>query len=114
MTDTVGLPLDADYRDIVKGWNKFLKSKKTKIKKNKLKKQNKRNNVITNHQHSFTPTISRGENNTDEVRVEIQELYNNKLTEGGANFRVNVTSFNTSLLCPVYDYFNGTYLVLWA
>ena len=111
MTDIVELSLDTDYRDIAKGWNMFLKSKKPKSKKNKPKKQEKRNNVITDNQYSFTPTISRAENNTDEVRIEIQELYNNKLTQGGANFRVNVTSFNTSLICPVHDYFNGTYFV---
>ena len=111
LTGTIGLPLESDYRDIMKEWNTFLKSKKPKSKTIKSRKQKNNNNVVTNHQHSFTPTISRTENNTDEVRVVIQELYNNKSTQGGANFRVNVTSYSTSLVCPVHDYLNDTYIV---
>ena len=111
MTGTIGLPLESDYRDIMKEWNTFLKSKKLTSKTIKSRKQKNNNNVVTNHQHSFTPTISRTENNTDKVTVVIQELYNNKSTQGGANFRVNVTSYSTSLVCPVHDYLNGTYMV---
>ena len=110
MTNTVGLPLDADYRIVMDEWKTYNKSR-YRNQEQILTRSDKYTNVVTNHQHSFTPTIIRGENNTDEVRVEIQELYDNKLTQGGANFRVNIVSFSTSLVCPVHDYFNGTYLV---
>ena len=115
MTDTVRLPLESDYRDIIKEWNELLKRKKAKNKKSKSKQLKKKNIGVTNHQHYFNPTNNRtsdnDNDNADRVRVVIQELYNNKSTQGGANFRVNVTSFSTSMVCPVHDYLNGTYLV---
>ena len=62
-------------------------------------------------QYTVFPKIVILDENIYILRVVIHETTRGNASSGGSNFRVNVTSAVHIQVCPVKDFFNGTYLV---
>lgn len=65
---------------------------------------------ILKYNYSVLTNYLQSETSTNLLKIIITETYSNMNTEGGSTFRIDLTSQLHRQVCPVKDFFNGTYL----